>query len=91
MAGRLRAVLRRRPAAHHGQTVREDALATDHDLWIVSLDLAAVNPAVQEAIHPDRAGWDAVVFDEAHRLTPTAAGVLPGRAAARAEHARARC
>jgi superfamily II DNA or RNA helicase len=55
------------------QTVREHALETDHDLWIVSLDLAAVNPAVQAAIHPDRAGWDAVVFDEAHRLTPTAA------------------
>jgi superfamily II DNA or RNA helicase len=55
------------------QTVREHALETDHDLWIVSLDLAAVNPAVQAAIHPDRAGWDVVVFDEAHRLTPTAA------------------
>ena len=54
-------------------TVREHALETDHDLWIASLDLVAVNPAVQAAIHPDRAGWDAVVFDEAHRLTPTAA------------------
>jgi superfamily II DNA or RNA helicase len=32
-----------------------------------------VNPAVLEALHPDRAGWDAVLFDEAHRLTPTAA------------------
>ena len=54
------------------QTVREKALETDHDLWIVSLDLAAVNPAVQAALHPDRAGWDVTVFDEAHRLTPTA-------------------
>ncbi len=54
-------------------TVREGALDTDHDLWVISLDLAAVNPAVQAAIHPDLAGWDAVVFDEAHRLTPTAA------------------
>jgi superfamily II DNA or RNA helicase len=54
------------------QTVQEHALETDHDLWIVSLDLAAVNPGVQDAIRPDRAGWDAVVFDEAHRLTPTA-------------------
>jgi hypothetical protein len=41
-------------------------------MWVVSLELAAVNPAVQEAIRPDRAGWDIVVFDEAHRLTPTA-------------------
>ncbi|MEW2474696.1 helicase-related protein [Micromonospora gifhornensis] len=52
-------------------TVREDAVA-GHDLWVVSLELAAVNPAVQEAIRPDKAGWDLVVFDEAHRLTPTA-------------------
>lgn len=28
--------------------------------------------AVQEAIHPDRYPWDAVIFDEAHNLTPTA-------------------
>jgi hypothetical protein len=55
------------------QTINEGALESPHDLWIVSLDLAAVNPAVQEAIRPDVAGWDAVVFDEAHRLTPTAA------------------
>lgn len=53
-------------------TVREHALSLDHDLWIVSLELAAVNASVQEAIRPDRAGWDLVVFDEAHRLTPTA-------------------
>lgn len=55
-----------------GETIRQDALATPHDLWVVSLELAAVNQAVYEAIHPDRAGWDAVVFDEAHRMTPTA-------------------
>lgn len=54
------------------ETVRQHALDTNHDLWVVSLELAAVNPAVQEAIRPDRAGWDVVVFDEAHRLTPTA-------------------
>lgn len=52
-------------------TVREDAVAS-HPLWVVSLELAAMNPAVQEAIRPDHAGWDLVVFDEAHRLTPTA-------------------
>lgn len=54
-------------------TVREDAL-NSNDLWVTSLELAAVNPAVQDAIRPDKAGWDLVVFDEAHRLTPTAAG-----------------
>jgi superfamily II DNA or RNA helicase len=54
-------------------SVREDAL-NSNDLWVISLELAAVNPAVQDAIRPDKAGWDLVVFDEAHRLTPTAAG-----------------
>ena len=53
-------------------TVREDAMGS-HPLWVVSLELAAMNPAVQEAIRPDLAGWDLVIFDEAHRLTPTAA------------------
>jgi superfamily II DNA or RNA helicase len=52
-------------------TVREDAVG-GHDLWVLSLELAAANPTVQDAIRPDRAGWDLVIFDEAHRLTPTA-------------------
>jgi len=56
------------------QTVREHGLDSGHDLWVVSLDLLSVNGAVQDAVHPDRMGWDAVVFDEAHRLTPTAVG-----------------
>ncbi|MGH3500946.1 MAG: helicase-related protein [Nocardioidaceae bacterium] len=54
------------------ETVQQHGLAAPHDMWVVSLELAAMNPAVQEAIRPDRAGWDVVVFDEAHRLTPTA-------------------
>jgi superfamily II DNA or RNA helicase len=54
-------------------TVQEGALSTQHDLWVVSLDLVAVNPSVQAALRPDLAGWDVVVIDEAHRLTPTAA------------------
>jgi superfamily II DNA or RNA helicase len=53
-------------------TVKEGALELDHDFWVISLELAAVNPTVLEAIHPSRAGWDLVIFDEAHRLTPTA-------------------
>ncbi|MGH3376349.1 MAG: helicase-related protein [Actinoallomurus sp.] len=53
-------------------TVQEGGLGTECSTWIVSLELAAVNPAVLEAIHPDHAGWDLVIFDEAHRLTPTA-------------------
>ena len=31
-----------------------------------------MNSAVLEAVHPDVASWDLVIFDEAHRLTPTA-------------------
>lgn len=54
--------------------VSQGPLRPDRDTWIVSLDLASVNPIVQEAIRPDLAGWDLVIFDEAHRLTPTAQG-----------------
>ncbi len=53
-------------------TAREGALSGQHDLWVVSMELAAVNRAVYEAIHPDQAGWDAVLIDEVHRMTPTA-------------------
>jgi hypothetical protein len=49
--------------------VRKPSAAT---IWVVSRELAAVNPAVQEAIRPYRVGWDLVIFGEAHRLTPTA-------------------
>ena len=55
------------------ETVRQRALSVPgEDLWVVSLNLAAVNPTVREALHPDKAGWDAIIFDEAHRMTPTA-------------------
>jgi superfamily II DNA or RNA helicase len=54
------------------ETIQQHGLSDPHDMWVVSLELAAMNPAVQEAIRPDRAGWDLVIFDEAHRLTPTA-------------------
>jgi superfamily II DNA or RNA helicase len=53
-------------------TIQQHGLSDPHDMWIVSLELAAVNPNVQDAIRTDRASWDVVVFDEAHRLTPTA-------------------
>ncbi|MYC41938.1 MAG: DUF3883 domain-containing protein [Acidimicrobiaceae bacterium] len=55
------------------ETVRWDGLSSAQvGTWVVSLHLAAVNPQVREALHPDRAGWDAVIFDEAHRMTPSA-------------------
>lgn len=49
-----------------------DGLAQGDGFWVVSLELAAMNSAVLEAIHPDVASWDLVIFDEAHRLTPSA-------------------
>ncbi len=55
------------------ETVRQRALAgSEDDLWIVSLNLAAMNKPLRDALHPDEAGWDAIIFDEAHRMTPTA-------------------
>jgi superfamily II DNA or RNA helicase len=55
------------------ETIRQQGLSVPGvDTWVVSLNLAAANPAVLEALHPDTAGWDAVIFDEAHRMTPTA-------------------
>jgi superfamily II DNA or RNA helicase len=54
------------------EIVAQGPLRPDRDVWIVSLDLAAANPTVQREIRPDRAGWDLVIFDEAHRMTPTA-------------------
>lgn len=49
-----------------------NALAVGEGFWVVSLELASMNSAVLEALHPDNVGWDLVVFDEAHRLTPSA-------------------
>ncbi len=55
------------------ETVRQGVLSlSKHTTWVVSMHRAAINPAVLEGIHPDEAGWDAVVVDEAHRMTPTA-------------------
>ena len=55
------------------ETVRQRALSVPgEDLWVVSIDLAARNAQVLDALRPDNAGWDAVIFDEAHRMTPTA-------------------
>ena len=55
------------------ETIRQRALAgSDDDLWIVSLNLASMNKPLRDGLHPDVAGWDAIIFDEAHRMTPTA-------------------
>lgn len=53
-------------------------LRPDRDTWVVSLDLLARNSQVQrKAIFAEEVAWDLVVFDEAHRLTPTAQTAFP--------------
>ena len=53
-------------------------LRPDRDFWVVSVDLLARNSQVQrKAIFAEEGAWDLVVFDEAHRLTPTAQNVFP--------------
>ena len=42
-----------------------------YDTWIVSLDLYSVNMDVRRKVAGRQASWSLVVFDEAHRLTPT--------------------
>src|SRR4051794_8779783 len=41
------------------------------DTWIVSLDLYSVNADVRRKVAGRQESWSLVVFDEAHRLTPT--------------------
>lgn len=53
-------------------------LRPDRHFWVVSVDLLARNPQVQrKAIFAAEGAWDLVVFDEAHRLTPTAQTAFP--------------
>jgi superfamily II DNA or RNA helicase len=64
--------LRRVDNARVKDSTFQNLLYAGEGFWVVSLELAAVNPGVLEAVHPDNASWDLVVFDEAHRLTPSA-------------------
>ena len=42
-----------------------------YDTWVVSLDLYTHNVDVRRKVAGSRASWSLVVFDEAHRLTPS--------------------
>jgi SNF2 family DNA or RNA helicase len=64
-------------------------LRPDRDFWLISVDLLARNQQVQQkAVFAPEAAWDLVVFDEGHRLTPTAQADFPiaVELAARATH-----
>lgn len=55
------------------ETVQQGTLSiSNHTTWVVSMHRAAKNPTVLEGIRPANGGWDAAIFDEAHRMTPTA-------------------
>ena len=56
---------------------RPERLHPDRDVWVVSVDLLARNSQVQQKAIFEPEAWDFVVFDEAHRLTPTAQTAFP--------------
>ena len=61
-------------------------LRDDVDVWVVSVDLFAHNPDVLRKVAGRGASWSMVVFDEAHRLTPTSQYLCAAREVARATH-----
>jgi superfamily II DNA or RNA helicase len=61
-------------------------LRDDVDVWLVSVDLFAHNPDVLRKVAGPGASWSLVVFDEAHRLTPTSQYLGAAREVAKASH-----
>ena len=57
-----------------------------YDTWIVSLDLFTHNPDVRRKAAGSHASWSVVVFDEAHRLTPTSQYLTAARQVALRTH-----
>ncbi|MHB8466241.1 MAG: helicase-related protein, partial [Acidimicrobiales bacterium] len=61
-------------------------LRDDVDTWVVSVDLFTHNPDVLRKVAGPGASWSLVVFDEAHRLTPTSQYLGAAREVARSTH-----
>lgn len=57
-----------------------------YDTWVVSVDLFTHNPDVRRKVAGDRASWSLIVFDEAHRLTPTSQFLAAARQASEHTH-----
>ncbi|MEU4094894.1 helicase-related protein [Streptomyces sp. NPDC026673] len=57
-----------------------------YDTWLVSLDLFTHNAEVRRKVAGSRSSWSLVVFDEAHRLTPTSQFLAAARQAADCSH-----
>lgn len=62
-------------------TVASDPADLDprFDTWVVSLDLFTHNADVRTKLSGSRSSWSLVVFDEAHRLTPTSQHLAAAR------------
>lgn len=61
-------------------------LRDDVDVWVVSVDLFAHNIDVLRKVAGPGQSWSLVVFDEAHRLTPTSQFLGAARQVAAATH-----
>ncbi|MFI6496659.1 helicase-related protein [Nonomuraea typhae] len=58
-----------------------------YDTWLVSVDLFTHNADVRRKVAGQRASWSLMIFDEAHRLTPTSQLLAAAReGAARTHH-----
>ncbi|TQS21371.1 DUF3883 domain-containing protein [Microbispora sp. KK1-11] len=57
-----------------------------YDTWVVSVDLFTHNPDVRRKVAGRRTSWSLVIFDEAHRLTPTSQYLAAAREAAVRTH-----
>lgn len=61
-------------------------LRQDVDVWVVSVDLFTHNPDVFRKVAGPDSSWSLVVFDEAHRLTPTSQYLGAARQVANRTH-----
>lgn len=61
-------------------------LRHDVDVWVLSVDLFAHNADVLAKVAGPSQSWSLVVFDEAHRLTPTSQYLGAARQVANAAH-----
>ena len=57
-----------------------------YDTWVVSVDLFTHNSDVRRKVAGNRASWSLVIFDEAHRLTPTSQFLAAARQVSEQTH-----
>lgn len=57
-----------------------------YDTWVVSVDLYTHNVDVRRKLASPRGSWSLVIFDEAHRLTPSSQSLAAARQIAETAH-----